>query len=227
MSNLRRQVGSLLSAKPPKWAPWLVWLAGWVILAQVAYATLVAIAPPVSIDDFQRPEYAANFQAWRLEFFGQLAGGIAFVFSGIVAIGFAQGGASSAWRFLAALFAFVVAFYLAANLLGWIPEALAPIGALKRSVQLQLLAAIVFAVGTIDCLSRLRNQAPRVSMPRVVSWALAVAVLVAFSLTPSGYYQRTGAICEDGTYSSATGSGACSWHGGVQEWLQQFIPTND
>ena len=227
MSDLSRKIRSRLNAKPPKWAPWLVWLLGWVILAQVAYATLVAIAPPLSADDFQRPEYAASFHAWRLEFFGQLAGGIAFVFSGIVAIGFAQGGASSAWRFLAALFAFVLAFYLAVNLLGWMPEAFAPIGALKRSAKLQLLAAIIFAVGAIDVLGRLRNQAPRVSMPRAASWALVVTVLVAFSLTPSGYHQRTGAICEDGTYSSATGSGACSWHGGVKEWLQRFIPTSD
>jgi len=30
---------------------------------------------------------------------------------------------------------------------------------------------------------------------------------------------RTGAICRDGWLSSATGSGACSWHGGVSYWL--------
>jgi len=30
---------------------------------------------------------------------------------------------------------------------------------------------------------------------------------------------RTGAICRDGTRSYATGSGACSWHGGVSYWL--------
>lgn len=30
---------------------------------------------------------------------------------------------------------------------------------------------------------------------------------------------RTGAICNDGTTSSATGSGACSGHGGVSNWL--------
>ena len=30
---------------------------------------------------------------------------------------------------------------------------------------------------------------------------------------------RIGAICSDGTNSSATGRGACSWHGGVEEWL--------
>ena len=30
---------------------------------------------------------------------------------------------------------------------------------------------------------------------------------------------RVGAICSDGWHSSATGSGACSWHGGVREWL--------
>jgi hypothetical protein len=37
------------------------------------------------------------------------------------------------------------------------------------------------------------------------------------SYSNSGY--RTGAICNDGTSSSATGSGACSWHGGVDYWL--------
>lgn len=33
---------------------------------------------------------------------------------------------------------------------------------------------------------------------------------------PQAY--RCGAICEDGWLSSATGSGACSWHGGVASW---------
>lgn len=40
---------------------------------------------------------------------------------------------------------------------------------------------------------------------------------------PYGYNQgtvRTGAVCAaDHSYSSATGSGACSWHGGVLYWL--------
>ncbi len=30
---------------------------------------------------------------------------------------------------------------------------------------------------------------------------------------------RSGAVCNDGTTSSATGSGACSKHGGVNHWL--------
>lgn len=30
---------------------------------------------------------------------------------------------------------------------------------------------------------------------------------------------RIGAECWDGTYSSATGRGACSWHGGVKRWI--------
>lgn len=30
---------------------------------------------------------------------------------------------------------------------------------------------------------------------------------------------RVGAICRDGWRSSATGRGACSWHGGVSEWI--------
>jgi uncharacterized protein YraI len=45
-----------------------------------------------------------------------------------------------------------------------------------------------------------------------------VLTAVTPSLNPlSG--QRSGARCRDGTYSSATGRGACSWHGGVAEWL--------
>jgi hypothetical protein len=30
---------------------------------------------------------------------------------------------------------------------------------------------------------------------------------------------RSGAVCNDGTSSSATGSGACSSHGGVKNWI--------
>lgn len=37
------------------------------------------------------------------------------------------------------------------------------------------------------------------------------------STTQASY--RTGAICRDGWQSSATGSGACSHHGGVDYWL--------
>ncbi len=40
---------------------------------------------------------------------------------------------------------------------------------------------------------------------------------VATSAPSSGV--RVGAICKDGTRSTATGSGACSQHGGVSEWL--------
>jgi antitoxin component YwqK of YwqJK toxin-antitoxin module len=36
---------------------------------------------------------------------------------------------------------------------------------------------------------------------------------------------RTGAICNDGSRSSATGRGACSWHGGVQYWLTKSEKT--
>lgn len=35
----------------------------------------------------------------------------------------------------------------------------------------------------------------------------------------TGGGQRIGAICRDGTRSSATGSGACSRHGGVDHWI--------
>ena len=34
------------------------------------------------------------------------------------------------------------------------------------------------------------------------------------------------AICNDGWISKSTGSGACSWHGGVKKWLQKQKQSN-
>ena len=31
--------------------------------------------------------------------------------------------------------------------------------------------------------------------------------------------ERIGAICKDGKFTTATGRGAGSWHGGVKEWV--------
>ena len=39
------------------------------------------------------------------------------------------------------------------------------------------------------------------------------------STSASGDCERIGAVCNDGTRSNATGSGACSHHGGVREWI--------
>ena len=36
--------------------------------------------------------------------------------------------------------------------------------------------------------------------------------------------ERIGAICSDGWRSHSSGSGTCSWHGGVSEWLYKETP---
>lgn len=38
---------------------------------------------------------------------------------------------------------------------------------------------------------------------------------------------RTGAVCNDGSISSATGGGACSGHGGVKHWLYGDKPSKE
>ena len=58
----------------------------------------------------------------------------------------------------------------------------------------------------------------------IASALLAVGLIVGgFGLAPQTHAQfggyRVGAICVDGWQSSATGSGACSHHGGVACWL--------
>jgi hypothetical protein len=36
-------------------------------------------------------------------------------------------------------------------------------------------------------------------------------------------YECIGALCYDGSKSSSTGRGTCSWHGGVNEWLYDYV----
>ena len=43
--------------------------------------------------------------------------------------------------------------------------------------------------------------------------------LIAVGITADSTGPRIGARCRDGWRSSATGSGACSWHGGVARWI--------
>lgn len=54
---------------------------------------------------------------------------------------------------------------------------------------------------------------------RQVLFTIALASMVAFGGTETDTTRhRVGALCNDGTTSTATGSGACSHHGGVQCW---------
>ena len=45
----------------------------------------------------------------------------------------------------------------------------------------------------------------------------ALSMNICDTAEPGG--ERIGAVCNDGTTSTATGSGACSHHGGVDYWL--------
>ena len=51
-----------------------------------------------------------------------------------------------------------------------------------------------------------------------VLFTVALASAMAFSGQAQGARHRVGATCKDGTASKATGSGACSHHGGVSCW---------
>jgi hypothetical protein len=55
------------------------------------------------------------------------------------------------------------------------------------------------------------------------AWKMLFTVVLASVMAFSGTQAQTdrhriGAICKDGTSSTATGSGACSHHGGVNCW---------
>lgn len=55
-------------------------------------------------------------------------------------------------------------------------------------------------------------------MRKVVVAVVVAATLALGGVQAQGDRHRIGATCNDGTSSSATGSGACSHHGGVYCW---------
>lgn len=57
--------------------------------------------------------------------------------------------------------------------------------------------------------------------------AFIVITILTYNFNPffdMPHKERIGAICQDGCHSSATGSGACSHHGGVSKWLYKETP---
>ena len=51
---------------------------------------------------------------------------------------------------------------------------------------------------------------------------IAIILIALFFLVTCATRKRIGAICEDGWESTATGSGACAWHDGVEYWKVQY-----
>lgn len=71
-----------------------------------------------------------------------------------------------------------------------------------------------------DTLTRSVNVTQNTSVDVVVTVTVVVTTPTPTPTTPpTTGGTRTGAICRDGTTSTATGSGACSSHGGVSCWL--------
>lgn len=54
---------------------------------------------------------------------------------------------------------------------------------------------------------------------RIVAIASASGLVILGAVAPA-----SAAICKNGTYSSATGRGACSWNGGVSDWQDPSRP---
>jgi hypothetical protein len=50
---------------------------------------------------------------------------------------------------------------------------------------------------------------------------VVISAILLVTLYSCSRGKRVGAICNDGWQSSATGSGACSHHGGVDEWIYE------
>jgi hypothetical protein len=107
--------------------------------------------------------------------------------------------------------------------------------------RLGAIAAIALVVGCLGAIAALDGPQMRSMAPSSTTFAAPTTVSTVASLTwtaappssaeepartlrtvpPSRYarHYRIGARCRDGWRSHATGSGACSWHGGVTEWL--------
>ena len=51
---------------------------------------------------------------------------------------------------------------------------------------------------------------------------IVIELIIVAVLFTCGSRRRTGEVCRDGAESFATGSGACSWHGGVSHWKHKY-----
>ena len=70
---------------------------------------------------------------------------------------------------------------------------------------------------TVQPTNRRAPTATQATQPTKALAPVPTSAPVANPTTPSSGI-RTGAVCKDGTTSTATGSGACSHHGGVAYW---------
>ena len=69
-------------------------------------------------------------------------------------------------------------------------------------------------------------QVSKDGYPKTGYFLLILAVIFGLSALFSNG-QRTGAVCEDGSPSKATGRGACSHHDGVDHWNHTNKPFGD
>ena len=69
-------------------------------------------------------------------------------------------------------------------------------------------------------------QISKVGYPKTGYFLLLLAVIFGLSALFSNGH-RTGAVCEDGKISEATGRGACSHHDGVDHWNYADKPMGD
>ena len=76
-----------------------------------------------------------------------------------------------------------------------------------------LIVLLVLTACSSPPLAPAAQPAPAVALPTFV-----VVVPPLATRAPQGPSIRTGAICRDGSLSTATGSGACSHHQGVEHW---------
>ena len=64
------------------------------------------------------------------------------------------------------------------------------------------------------------NEVRGTNMKNIICFVALMGLTACANFTgPESDQRRVGAICKDGTRSSATGVGACSWHGGVRTWI--------
>lgn len=79
----------------------------------------------------------------------------------------------------------------------------------------KLLKSLLIFVITLALTACAKNEVPTASTPPPSTNTTTTSSYPCDNV----YTTRVGAVCNDGSSSTATGSGACSSHGGVKYWL--------
>jgi hypothetical protein len=94
----------------------------------------------------------------------------------------------------------------------------------RRGILLATLLVLALIIGSVGCNNGQGTPTPSPTptltlTPTPMGYCNPNCECHSYTLARDIQCSQAGAICKDGTCSTSTGRGTCSWHGGVKQWI--------